>query len=65
MLRKDLRSRLADIADISADSVPHNIPEEHIRVAAYFIHENTYGDSDECWIDAIRQLRRSRARDGQ
>jgi hypothetical protein len=61
--RKALRSALADIADISPVPVPHDIPEEHIRDAAYFVYQNQ-GPKDAQpevhWIAAIRQLRRAR-----
>ncbi len=63
--RKELRSRLADKANISPVPVPHDIPEEHLRVAAYFIAENGRlpgGDSKAHWIAALRQLRRARVR---
>jgi hypothetical protein len=59
-LRKLLRSRLADQANVSPVPVPHNIPEEHISVAAYYIHEKKAGSHEAHWIAAIRQLRRSR-----
>ncbi|MCI0463620.1 MAG: DUF2934 domain-containing protein [Gemmataceae bacterium] len=61
--RKDLRSKLADIATISPVPVPHDILEEHIRIAAYFICEKC-GPSDASpevhWIKAVQQLRRAR-----
>ncbi len=64
--RKELRSRLADKASISPVPVPHDIPEEHLKVAAYFIAEN--GDMPGCgreahWVAAVRQLRRARIRE--
>ena len=37
--RKDLRSKLADIAEVSPVPVPHSFDEEHLRYAAYFIRE--------------------------
>jgi hypothetical protein len=61
--RKTLRSKLADIAEISPVPVPHDIPEDCLCVAAYFISENHLActDSQEShWISAIRQLRRAR-----
>jgi hypothetical protein len=65
--RKLLRSRLADQATISPVPVPHDIPAEHIRVAADFIHVNRgkeNGSPEDDWIRAIRQLRRARVRQG-
>jgi hypothetical protein len=63
--RKALRSKLADLAAISPVPVPHDIPEEQLRVAAYFIYLGE-GDSkqtsEEHWIKAIRQIRRKRVR---
>lgn len=64
--RMRLRLCLADIAKLSPVPVPHDIPDEHLRVAAYFIHEKNgeRGASDEAnWIKAVRQLRRARVRD--
>jgi hypothetical protein len=64
--RKAMRSDLADAADLSPVPVPHNIAEEHLRVAAYFIHENGgngTASSDATWVSAIRQLRRARVRE--
>jgi DUF2934 family protein len=64
--RKELRSRLADKAYVSPVPVPHDIPEEHLRVAAYFIHENSKmpeGTSEMHWIRAVRQLRRARVKE--
>jgi hypothetical protein len=61
--RKDMRTDLADVSDLSPVPVPHNIPEEHIRIAAYFIHENCGDPGSNCeadWVRAIRQLRRAR-----
>jgi hypothetical protein len=63
--RKALRTQLADKASISPVRVPHDIPEEHIRVAAYFIYKSRgarNGSQETDWIDAIRQLRRERVR---
>jgi hypothetical protein len=61
--RKALRSALADIAEISLVPVPHDIPEDHIRLAAYFICEKGHpGGETQHWIMAVRQLRRERAR---
>jgi hypothetical protein len=37
-LRKLLRSRLADKASVSPVPAPHDIPDEHLRVAAYLAH---------------------------
>jgi hypothetical protein len=61
--RKALRSRLADKASVSPVPVPHDISEDEIRVAAYFIYLNrgAGNNSPETdWIRAIRQLRRER-----
>jgi hypothetical protein len=63
--RKELRSKLADVAEASPVPVPHNIPEEHLQVAAYYIHINHGGcgcSADDHWIMAVRQLRRQRVR---
>jgi len=63
--RRALRSMLADIAEISPVPVPHDIPEEHLKIAAYFISENGEQPGGTCemhWISAIRQLRRARVR---
>jgi hypothetical protein len=63
-LRKALRSKLADLAFISLVPVPHDIPEDFIRVAAYFIYKNEVTESrtpDLHWIAAVRQIRRTRA----
>ena len=57
--RKALRSKLADAAEISPVPVPHNLSEEHLRVAAYFIHEKGKGSQEANWISAVRQLRRA------
>ena len=65
-LRKALRSRLADKARVSPVPVPHEIPEEHLRIAAYFIFEKGIGNSgsqDDHWVGAVRQLRRARVRE--
>jgi hypothetical protein len=61
--RLELRSRLADMATISPVPVPHDIPDEHIKVAAYFIYQSGRSTVDSRigdWINAIRQLRRAR-----
>jgi hypothetical protein len=66
--RKAMRSMLADAAKISPVPVPHDIPEEHLRIAAYFIYENSEQLDSTCearWISAIRQLRRARVRQQQ
>jgi hypothetical protein len=63
--RKLLRSRLADKANISPVPVPHDIPEEHIRLAAFYISvkpEQKTGSQPLDWIKAIRQLRRERVK---
>ena len=52
--RKALRSKLADAAEISPVPVPHNLPEEHLHVAAYFIHEKGKGSQEANWISAVR-----------
>jgi hypothetical protein len=57
--RKALRSMLADAAEISPVPVPHDLPEEHLRVAAYYIHEKGKGSQEADWICAVRQLRRA------
>ncbi len=65
-LRKLLRSRLADKASVSPVPVPHDLPDEHLHVAAYFIHVNGEQPDGTCethWIAAIRQLRRARVRE--
>jgi hypothetical protein len=64
--RKLLRSKLADKATISRVPVPHDIPEDYIRVAAYFIfekHRGNEGSEGDHWVAAIRQLRRARVGD--
>lgn len=61
--RKALRSKLADIASISPTRARHDIPEENLRMAAYFIYEKERGRNDSPlahWVKAIRQLRRAR-----
>jgi hypothetical protein len=61
--RKDLRSQLADKAQISPVPVPHDLPVEHLRVAAYFICQGGGASQDPAeahWVKAIRQLRRER-----
>ena len=63
--RRELRSQLADTARISPMPVPHNIQEEYLRVAAYFIDEKGEilgGGCAEHWVAAIRQLRREAVR---
>lgn len=61
--RRELRSMLADLAEISPVPVPHRLPEEHLRVTAYYIHEKRQAGCEECWIAAIRQLRRARVQE--
>ena len=59
--RKQLRSMLADKASISPVPVPHDIPEEYISKAAYYISQKAdqrTGSMPLDWIRAIRQLRR-------
>lgn len=66
--RKELRSRLADKASVSPVPVPHDIPEEHLRIAAYFIYENGEDPDGTCethWVSAVRQLRRVRVRESR
>lgn len=58
--RKALRSRLADKATISPVPVPHDILEDQLRVAAYYIHEKEAGTPTANWVSAIRKLRRAR-----
>ena len=59
--RKILRSKLADRAEISPVPVPHDLPEERLRMAAYFYNRNHAGCScEEAWVGAVRQLRRER-----
>jgi hypothetical protein len=62
MQRLALRSALADIASISPVPVPHDIPVDHIQVAAYYIYEKGLRDilPEANWIRAIRQLRRTK-----
>jgi hypothetical protein len=63
--RRALRSMLADMAEISPVPVPHDIHEEQLRNAAYFIdkqREQPDGTCETHWISAIRQLRRARVR---
>ena len=60
--RKALRSQLADLARVSPVPVPHDIPEDHIREAAYWIYRTgDPGNDSQHWIIATRQLRRARA----
>lgn len=60
--RKGLRSALADIAKISPVPVPHEFPQDQLRIAAFFIFENR-GRADAPpethWVEAIRQFRRA------
>ena len=66
--RKAMRSDLADAAHLSPVPVPHDIPEEHLRVAAYYVFEKdgeNHGAQEDHWISAIRQLRRARVREQQ
>jgi hypothetical protein len=58
--RLNLRSQLADIATISPVPVPHDIPDDHLQVAAYYISQkDTSGSSPLAhWVKAIRQMRR-------
>jgi hypothetical protein len=66
--RKALRSKLADIATISPTPARHEIPDEHLRLAAYYIYEkeNERNASQIAhWIKAIRQLRRARVLEQQ
>ena len=62
--RKELRSALADAATISPVPVPHDIPEEQLKVAAYYISLEEPGCGREVlkWTIATRQLRRARVR---
>lgn len=58
-----LRSKLADIADLSPVPVPHNFPDDHLRVAAYYISQGSKScaqNAESRWVSAIRQLRRAR-----
>jgi hypothetical protein len=64
--RMRLRLCLADIAMLSPVPVPHDIPDEYLRVAAYFVYQKNVerGASEVAnWINAVRQLRRARVRD--
>jgi hypothetical protein len=64
--RKELRSKLADLARISPVPVPHDIPEEVLHVAAYYISIDPHtpdGDCEDNWIRAIRMIRRLRVRE--
>jgi len=66
--RKALRSALADLARISDVPVPHQFETEHLQVAAYYISrkpEQKTGSPDGDWVQAIRQLRRTRANIGK
>lgn len=61
--RLALRSALADLAEISPVPVPHDLAEEHIRIAAYFLTENHGGTRlapEAYWMRAVRHLRRER-----
>lgn len=64
--RKDMRSKLADIADVSPVPVPHDIPEEHLQEAAYYVYL-MHGDcacaAEDHWVAAVRQLRRARVQE--
>jgi len=60
--RKAMRSDLADLAELSPVPARHEIPEEQLEVAAYFIYENNKMANESAesnWIEAIRQLRRA------
>lgn len=63
--RKFLRMQLARAAKFSPVRVPHKFDEEHLRVAAYFVAEKdeSGGDSESHWIQAVRQLRRAKIRE--
>lgn len=65
--RKELRSMLADIAQMSPVPVPHNISHEHIQIAAFFVAEKASwnGQPEEHWIKGIRQIRRELVRQEQ
>jgi hypothetical protein len=66
--RKEMRSDLADAAQLSPVPVPHDIPQEHLRLAAYYVFEKDSendGSHEDHWISAIRQLRRARVREQQ
>jgi hypothetical protein len=65
--RKALRSMLADIARLSPVPVPHNIPHEHIKIAAFYIAEKACwkGRPEEHWLKGIRQIRRELVRQDQ
>jgi hypothetical protein len=63
--RKSLREALAEITTISPVPVPHDIPEEHLLVAAFYISLDPIratGSDSRNWIEAIRQLRRERVK---
>lgn len=60
--RKELRLALADKARISPVPVPHDFPEDHLRIAAFFIFKNhgpVEGPAEVHWIEAVRQFRRA------
>jgi hypothetical protein len=64
--RKEMRSDLADAAKVSPVPIPHDIPEEHLRVAAYYLFEKDTENNrsqEDHWISAIRQLRRERVQE--
>ena len=66
--RLRLRLKMAEIAKLSPVPVPHDIPEDHLRVAAFYIDQNGEqpgGTCDAHWVSAIRQIRRARAREHQ
>lgn len=63
--RKAIRSKLADASSLSPVPVPHDIPEENILVASYYVYlRRCHGSSsqEEDWVQAVRQLRRERAK---
>jgi hypothetical protein len=63
--RRALRSALADVARLSPVPVPHDLSEDYLRIAAYYVAashgECTCGPRAH-WVMAIRQLRRERVR---
>jgi hypothetical protein len=66
--RKELRRRLAEKAAISPVPVPHDIPEDNVRTAAYYIYLKDEGGAEEPeanWIAAIRRLRRAKVREAE
>lgn len=60
--RKELRSMLADIAEISPVPVPHDISEDELRLEAYYVYtqESCEGHDKLHWSMATRKLRRKR-----